>query len=79
MVLMTYTIDVPEGHTLRSPLFYKKKSLQPGYIEIRGRNRIKSDDDIVVPEKGLCSLSKEKRAYYNRCHYIKKKNGLVAA
>ena len=38
----------------------------------------KEDDDIVVPDKGLKSSTKEKRAYYNRLHYVRKKNGVRA-
>jgi len=77
MVLQTYTIDVPFGYHVRTPSIYKLKTLDPDYVEIRGGQR-KENDDIVVPDKDLNSFTKEKRAYYNRLHYVRKKNGIRA-
>jgi len=77
MVLQTYTIDVPYGYHVRTPSIYKLKTLDPDYVEIRGGQR-KVNDTIVIPED-LNSSAKEKRAYQNRLHYVRKKNGVRAA
>lgn len=76
MVLRIYTIDVPDGYSLRCPTFYKKKSMADDYVETRGRPQ-KEDYDIEIPDKNIDFKSKEKRKYYNRLYYIRKKNGLV--
>lgn len=76
MIQRTYTITVPEGYNMRSPSFYMLKSLQEDYVETRGRPQ-KDDDDIDIPDKKLDCKSKEKRKYYNRIYYLRKKNGLL--
>jgi hypothetical protein len=78
MVLQTYTIDVPFGYHVRTPSIYKLKTLDPEYVEMRGGQR-KVNDTIVVPDKDLNSSPKEKRAYQNRVHYVRKKNGIRAS
>jgi len=76
MVLQTYTIDVPYGWHVRTPSIYKLKTLDPDYVEIRGRLP-KIEYETVGIDKETCT-PKELKAYHNRRHYIKRKNELDA-
>jgi hypothetical protein len=69
------SIEVPDGYQVYYK-FYKKKTLDPDYVEIRGRP-LKADVEIVMPDRNTCTI-KEMKAYYNRMNYIKKKKALVA-
>jgi len=76
MVLQTYVIDVPYGWHVRTPSIYKLKTLDPDYIEIRGRLP-KIEYETVGIDKEKCT-PKELKAYHKRCHYIKRKNEIDA-
>ena len=64
MVLTTFVFDVPEGYKMRHS-FYKVQTLNPDYIETRGR---KSKDD-----------GDDKVRNYNKKYYEKKKKKLLEA
>ena len=73
--MVLQSIEVPDGYNVYFK-FYKKKTQEPNYVEIRGRP-LKEDVQIVMPDRNTCSL-KEMKAYYNRVNYMKKEKGLVA-
>jgi hypothetical protein len=64
MVLTTFVFDVPEGYKMRHS-FYKVQTLNPDYVETRGR---KSKDD-----------GDDKVRNYNKKYYAKKKKKILEA
>ena len=64
MVMTTFVFDVPEGYKMRHS-FYKVQTLNPDYVETRGR---KSKDD-----------GDDKVRNYNKKYYAKKKKKILEA
>jgi hypothetical protein len=77
MTIQTFTIDVPEGHRFRYS-FYKVKTLDPNYVECRGRKPpppvIGEDGKAVVsPASKWKSDNKTHTKEYNKAYYAKKR------
>ena len=65
MVLTTFVFDVPEGYKMRHS-FYKVQTLNPDYVETRGRKPSDSEKNDKVKD-------------YNKTYYEKRKKKLLEA
>jgi hypothetical protein len=74
MVLQTVIIDVPEGCGMRHS-FYKVKTLDPDYVETRGRKPYTEDTNLENKSASAKwkLINRDHVKEYNRLHYKQKK------
>ena len=74
MVLQTFIIDVPEGCGMRHS-FYKVKTLDPNYVETRGRKPYTEDTNLENKSASAKwkLINRDHVKEYNRLHYKQKK------
>jgi hypothetical protein len=73
MTIQTIEIDVPEGYKFRYEI-YKLKSLDPNYVENRGRNRtLDANSTDLKPKQEWLVKNRTYVQNYNREYYLKSK------